>query len=109
MIEKIVIDHLSDILPAYGEMPESYEPPFAVVEKLGGGETNHIPRAMLAIQSYGATLLEAAETNEQVKARMNTLIELAEVSKVSLNSDYNFTDPQTKRYRYQAVYDITYY
>ena len=27
----------------------------------------------------------------------------------TLNSDYNFTDVTTKKYRYQAVYDLKYY
>ena len=29
--------------------------------------------------------------------------------KYNLNSDYNFTDTETKEYRYQAVFDINYY
>ena len=37
------------------------------------------------------------------------MVALDEVSKVSLNSDYNFTDAATKRYRYQAVFDIIHY
>ena len=36
-------------------------------------------------------------------------MQLNDVIKVSLNSDYNFTDITTKRYRYQAVFDISYY
>ena len=31
------------------------------------------------------------------------------ISRVELNSDYNFTDTSTKRYRYQAVYNFIYY
>ena len=31
------------------------------------------------------------------------------VSRAALNTDYNYTDTVTKRYRYQAVYDFIYY
>lgn len=40
---------------------------------------------------------------------MQKLIEKDEISRVKLNSDYNFTDTQKKKYRYQAIYEITYY
>ena len=40
---------------------------------------------------------------------MEEAVSLDDISKVSLNSDYNFTDPDTKRYRYQAIFNIWYY
>ena len=64
---------------------------------------------MLALQSYGATLYQAAELNEQVKAAMEDIVELDLISRAELNTDYNFTDTQTKRYRYQAVYDLIFF
>jgi hypothetical protein len=39
---------------------------------------------------------------------MQGLIERDEVTKVTLNSNYNFTDTTTKEYRYQAVFDLYY-
>lgn len=111
MIEKIVYDYLIDNgISAYMEIPESFPaPPFVLIEKTSGGGAEHISFARLAIQSYGATLYAAAQLNEQVKTLMENMVELDEVCKVSLNSDYNFTDTATKRYRYQAVFDITHY
>ena len=47
--------------------------------------------------------------NEKVKAAMKRIIEQDEISRSTLNSDYNFTDVITKKYRYQAVYDLKYY
>ena len=37
------------------------------------------------------------------------MINLDEIASVKLNSDYNFTDEETKQYRYQAVFDIKHY
>ena len=65
--------------------------------------------ATIALQSLADSLYNAAVLNEQVKEAAADMIELDKICRVSLNSDYNFTDIQTKQYRYQAVYDITYY
>ena len=40
---------------------------------------------------------------------MDRLAGHPKISRVQLNSDYNFTDTAQKRHRYQAVYDITFY
>ena len=51
----------------------------------------------------------AAALNEEVVAAMAQAIILPSISRCKLNNAYNFTDTATKEYRYQAVYDITYY
>ena len=111
MIEKVILDYLTATLtvPVYMERPEEDEGEFVVIEKTGSEKNNYISRATIAIQSFGNSLYRAAEINEAVKAAIDNLIALPEVSRSHLNSDYNFTDTTKKRYRYQAVYDITHY
>lgn len=111
MIEKVIFDYLKSNLsvPVYMERPEKDEGEFVVIEKTSSGKTNYICQAALAIQSFGNSLLRAAEINEEVKAAMDEIIVLPDISRSKLNSDYNFTDTEKKRYRYQAVYDITHY
>ena len=113
MIEQLIYNFLTvrAPFPVYMEVPEGGgTPPFAVIEKTGGGVIdNHVWAATLAIQSYGGTLLEAAQTNELVKGLMAEAIELPDVARCRLNSDYNFTDTTKKLYRYQAVFDIIHY
>ena len=46
-------------------------------------------------------MYEASLLNETVKEIVEQLVELNDVSDVSLNSDYNYTDTETKKYRYQ--------
>ncbi len=109
MIEKIILDYLSQNLSA----PVSMEvqqglTDFVVIEKTGSSADNHIDSATIAVQSYGRTMYKAAELNEKVKAAMERLIELDSVSKCELNTDYNFTDTDKKQYRYQAVFDVVY-
>ena len=110
MIETTVLDYLSSVLPepCSLEVPERPPARFVVLEKTGSSRENYINTASFAVQSYGPSLFEAAELNERVKAAMDELIQLPDIISSDLDSDYNFTDTSTKRYRYQAVYDIIY-
>lgn len=111
MIEQTVLRFLADALevPVGMEVPAAPPARFAVLEKTSSGREDYICTAQFAVQSYGPSMMEAAELNEQVKAAMDGLDELDEIISSRLNSDYNFTDTATKRYRYQAVYDVTHY
>ncbi len=111
MIETVVLRHLEEKtkLPCYLEVPERPENEYIIIEKTGSGRTDHIERATIAVKSCSRiSLLRAAEINEAAKAAMDTLPERPEVFRSALNSDYNYTDTETKTYRYQAVYDITF-
>ena len=111
IIEETVRNYLNEQLdcPVWLEIPKGEELPteYVLVNKSGSRRENHISSAIITIQSYGGSLLEAMDLNEAVKAAMDELITLDSVSRAALNSDYDFTDTQTKQYRYQAVYDIT--
>ena len=115
MIEKIVFDFLTERLGVPVFMEEPKDPPTAmvVIEKTGGTLKNHICSSTFAVQSYGASLFEAIELNNLVKETLlngvEGIITLDEVIGVELNSDYNFTDTTSKRYRYQAVIVINHY
>ena len=111
MIEKIVLDYLHTTLamPVYMEVPENPPDTFVLVEKTGSSRANRINRATLAVQSWADSLLEACRLHEQVKLAMDDFPGLDEISACRLNSDYNFTDPTTKHYRYQAVFDLVFY
>lgn len=111
IIEKYLIHYLADMLalPTYAEKPLKPPESFLVVDKLGSSVDNLIISSSVAIQSYGRSRLEAAELNEAVKRVMEVLPERPEISRCKLNSDYPYTDTETKRNRYQAVFDITHY
>lgn len=115
MIETTVKEFLESKLsvPVAMEVPKDKASQFVVIEKTGGAQNNHIPSAILTIQSYGPSMYDAALLNDEVKKWMldgiEGLISLNEIAKVELNSDYNFTDETSKRYRYQAVFDIIHY
>ncbi|MBO1909727.1 hypothetical protein [Sporosarcina sp. 6E9] len=111
MIELIVKDfldvHLS--VPAFTEKPTDAPKRYVLIDKIGSGESNHLPSAIIAFQSYAESKYKAAKLNEELKQVVKQLVELNEIRGLSLNGDYNFTDTTTKEYRYQAVYEIRYY
>jgi len=112
MIELIVKDHLEQNIlniPVVFEQPAQKPSQYILIEKTGSGRENYINMATLAIQSCASTLNDALLLNEQVKNTMFNLIINNKVSRCALDSDYNFTDDTTKTYRYQAVFDITYF
>lgn len=111
MIEKILLEYLSEHLdvPVYLEKPPNPPKKMVLVEKTGSDRTNRIDGATIALQSYGGSLVDTIELNEQVKAVMDNIIELDSIGGCDFSTDYNFTDTQTKQHRYQAVYFITYY
>lgn len=111
MIETIVIGYLDgmvEAIPAYAERPKEPPAEYLLIEKTGGTESNCIARATVAIQAYADTLFRAAEICSMVENAMKDIVELDEVSRCKLNTSYNYTDTESKKYRYQAVFDITF-
>lgn len=111
MIETTVLDYLRDRLgvPVTMEVPEGASGTFVVLEKTGSSRQNYIRRATLAVQSYAPTLLLEAQLDDRVIEAMLALPKLDRVAACRLERDYNFTDTETKKYRYQAVFAVTYY
>lgn len=110
MIELMIKNYLDEKLSvsAYLEEPRDKPARYVLIDKTGSSEDNKIKRATVALQSYGESMYEAAKLNEEVKVLLDNIIYFEDISKAKINSDYNFTDTTTKRYRYQAVYDFVY-
>lgn len=108
MIEARIISHLASLtaLPVYAERPQTPDPEYILIERTGAGVENRIRRVTIAVQSYAESLYRAAEINGLVETAMDALTDLENISKCKLNSSYNFTDTETRSYRYQAVFDI---
>lgn len=111
MIEPTVIEYLIDALdvPVSGGVPADPPATFVTVEKTGGRRSNRISASTLAIKSWAPSIAEAAALNDRVKAAMEAIVGLDNVSSCSLNTDYNFTDTARNRCRYQAVFELVHY
>lgn len=111
MIEETVISYLNTNMsvPCYGERRKEVTYPFILVERTSGTITNHIKSCTIAVQSYAESMAQACQLNEEVKECLLGIITLNEIASCRLVNDYNFTNSQTKEYRYQAVFSLTYY
>ena len=111
MIEAIIRNYLIGQLdvPVYIDVPA--EPPgsYVVIQRTGGGKVEHIRNARFAIQSYGDSRLEAATLHERVLDVLPDIADGELVSACDVVSEYDFTDTTTKKYRYQAYFEIIYY
>lgn len=110
MITKDLLDYLGEQLSVgvYAEAPEQLTD-YVLLDQTATSNMNHITTTTIAVQSYASSLYGAMTLNEDVKAAMEGFAELAQVAKVKLETDYNFTNTATKQYRWQAVYHITHY
>lgn len=113
IIEQTIYEYLRDNthLPVYMEVPNlSKVKAFYTIEKTGSSKTNRLETSTFAVQSWSDnSLFESATMNEEIKQVVENMVDIDRVTKVSMNSDYNYTDLTTKHYRYQAVFNITHY
>lgn len=110
MIAKDLLDYLNEALSVgvYMESPEELTN-YVLLDQTGSSRNDHIVTTTIAVQSYGSSLYEAMVLNETIKTAMEGFAQLANVTRVELDTDYNFTNTATKQYRWQAVYNITHY
>lgn len=115
IIESKVKEFLESKLsvPVLTEVPKNPASSYVIIEKTGDAQEEFINSPILTIQSYGPSLYDAAKLNDEVKRwmldRVEGLVTLDDITKVKLNSDYNFTDTSKKQYRYQALFEIVHY
>ena len=112
MIEVVLLNYLKTSLNptvVTTEIQQGMSGSFVVIEKTGSSQSDLLFHSTFAVQSYGASLYEAMSLNKLVKDAMFGAVSLNEITRVELNSDYNYTDQATKQPRYQAVFDITHY
>lgn len=111
MIELVIKNYLDGHLnvPSFFEFPMHKVEQFIVIEKIRSLKQNRLKSSTFVFQSNATSMYDAALLNEQIKDIIEQMIELDVISRISLDSDYNFTDTEMKLYRYQAVFDITHY
>lgn len=110
IIEKKIIEYLEPLLSVdvVTESPEEGSLPYVRIERVGRAVRNHVTTDSVAFQSYGRTMLEAADLDEEVQELMKGIVSLDEISRISLQSNYNASDTSNLKYRYQCIYDIVY-
>lgn len=113
MIEELLYEYLKDTASCnwYTMRPvEDPAKPYGLFEKTNSTKTDHVTYSTFAFQSYGSTLLEAAQTSAELRSLIEDLPYITtEVSKAQLTGEYNFTNTADKQPRYQAVYQLVHF
>lgn len=115
MIETTLLKYLRESTgyPVYTEIPDGALPDeFILIERTSvkDADGRFLLSGMFAVQSYAASLYKAAVLDEKVYEAMRNMPDsCGDVTRVELNNSYNFTDPTTESYRYQSIYEITFY
>lgn len=107
MIEIKIKEYLKDKLkvPVYMEHRDREKGSYIIMEKLGGSMRNQIYRSSYAFQCYGDRMFDALKLNDRL---VQAMLVYPDCGASKLDSNYNFTDISTKKYRYQAVFDIVF-
>ena len=111
MIELVFKEFLEQTLgiPVFLEKPENKPNKYLKIERIGEPTVNRIEHCTIVVQSCTNSLFEAAELNGEVIKVMESIAETKnDISKCKLSSDYNFTNPKTKEYRWQATFEVAY-
>ena len=110
-IEQILVEALSESLDVkvFAVEPDEQVNEYVVVEKLTGGEREHLKSSLFAFKSYSTSMYDSAILNMKTKEAVKKLLRLDNFAKVNLNNDYYFPDLTKKKPRYQAVFEINYY
>ena len=109
MIEEIIYKYLKNKTSAnwYLMRPKTVPKKYGLIEKTGQSKEEHLTSSSFAFQSYASTLQEAAELSDELKTALENIVEdVNNISKCSLEGEYNFTNTETKQPRYQAVFSI---
>lgn len=111
MIEVTIRNHLEQMLfvPVFMEFPEDPPDRFVVLKRGDTTRENWLETATFIPESYETSMMCAAKLNQRVKDAMDALTNLDSISASDLAADYPAFDEKNKRYRYQAVYNVTYY
>lgn len=95
----------------YMEEPVKKPSEYVLIEKTGSSDAGDgLYSSLYAFKSYSTSMNKASRLDDKVKAAVLGMPQnVPGVTDVTLNGDYNFTDTETKRYRYQAVFEITHF
>lgn len=115
VIEEEILAYLTDpdgvgFSDVYTEVPQMPPVEYFIIERTSGDSTNFVRSATIAIQCISAISMQnAAYMCEYIILAMEQIPNnVQDIFSCRLVSNYNSTDTDTKQYRYQAVFELTY-
>lgn len=114
MIETQFLDYVKTVSgkPCFMELPPNPPAELIVIERTGGAANElGFNTATFAVQTYGETLYKAAKiAHDIIPEVLQIRYDVDNVSFIEVTAGpYNFTDTDNKKYRYQTVFELSYY
>lgn len=81
---------------------------YVTFERVSNFKKDYLYTTTFAFQSWADTLYDAMILNEKVKEVLEKIDQEKEIMYSKFQNDYNFTDTETKKYRYQSIFEIKY-
>ena len=107
-VEQAIIQKLADAgYEAYASAPNPLTARFVTVERTGGGSTDKIDQAALAVQCWAESRKEAADMADAVRCDLEAMTGTGGLGAVTIQSIYNWPDPLSRKARYQLVVNAT--
>ena len=114
-IEEFIISYLdtelseSPTVPVSGSVPHPLPAEFVTVEKTGERVTDFIPTAQIHIDAWSTSRAAADALCARVKAAMDGITALPQISRCALNTSYNNPSREHMKPRYSAIFDVVYF
>lgn len=108
MSEAFLIRALADCaalvgVGVYGSIPETRPERFVTVERTGGQVSGLVDYPTFAVQCWGESRAEAAALASRATQALQSLVSYPQVASISVDSLYNFPDPDSRQARYQLT------
>ena len=93
---------------AYASVPNPMpSTSFVTVERTGGGSRDMVDNPMLAVQCWADSRKAAADLADAVRVDLEGMTGTGGFGAVTVQSIYNWPDPQSRKSRYQLTVDAT--
>lgn len=107
-VEQTIIQALASMgYSAHADAPNPHPASFVTVERTGGGVRDRVDSSQLAVQVWAGRRKEAADMADAVARDLESLTGTLGLGRVSVQSIYNWPDPQSRMARYQLTVAAT--
>ena len=110
IIEAKIKDYLSSKIPypVHTETPKSVEAQYVQFSIIDRGREDYIDAVTVEFYSYGASMVDAATVDEDLRNAMFDFIEEPDISHVDLGGGEYEYDTTLKKHAYRSYFNIFY-
>jgi len=111
MVDVDILNKLKTLLSlnVYMEVPDDAPEEFYVIQFVKGECRHGLAEMSIIVQSYGNTMYRACTMSKDMEDALESLISEDYIRDISRNGSYPYNKPDIKQYRWQCLFDVSYY